>query len=77
MIEQTIYILLTVIIPLKLTYSAVRHESTDPKKLWAVYWAIYFGFKSLQWSCWLFQYRPIDFIFVLLAIWLYNDSYKV
>ena len=77
MIEQLIYLLLTVVIPIKMTYSAIRNEQSENKKLWAVYWAFYFGFKSLQWECWMLQYAPVDFVFVLFALWLYNDSYKV
>lgn len=77
MIEQIIYLLLTVFIPLKLSYSSYRHSNTENQKLLAMYWAIYFAFKSVQWDCWLLQYRPVDFVFVLLALWLYNDSYKV
>lgn len=77
MIEQVIYLLLTVFIPLKLSYSSHRHNNTENQKLLAMYWAIYFAFKSVQWNCWLLQYRPFDFVFVLVALWLYNDSYKV
>lgn len=77
MIECAIYLLLTVFIPLKMTYSSLRHDDSESKKLWAMYWAFFFAFKSLQWECWLLQYRPVDFVFVLLALWFYNDSYKV
>lgn len=77
MIECAIYTLLTVLIPLKMTYSSLRHDAAESKKLWAMYWSFFFAFKSLQWNCWLLQYRPVDFVFVLLALWFYNDSYKV
>lgn len=76
-LEEVIYLLLTVFIPLKCTYHEIRHQNAEAKKLWAVYWAFYFVFKSLQSNFQLFQYRFLDFVFVLLALWIYNDSYKV
>lgn len=43
-------LLITVLIPLKLTYHAIK-DSKDAKdtKLWALYWAIYSLFNGIFW----------------------------
>ncbi len=43
-----IQFLLTVVIPLKLTYDSVFKHQKDIK-VWAIYWLVYHMIASLQW----------------------------
>lgn len=74
--------LLTIIIPLKLTYSAVKENKET--KLWGIYWAFYSLINGIYWLVpFLSEYRsayhrpPFSFIFVVFLVWLYHDTFKV
>ena len=77
MIEPAIYALLTILIPLKQTYDSSCFKSAAGLRLWAVYWAFFAIFKSVQWNMACLQTTPVDFLFLLCALWIYNDTYKV
>jgi hypothetical protein len=76
-IEEAMYLFLTVLIPLNTTYISIHYRQREKMRLWAVYWSFYFGFKALQWNIEALQCPPVDFVFVGLAVWMYNASYKV
>lgn len=81
-ISSLVSLLLTVIIPLRLTHRAVKNN--DSTKVWAIYWAFYSLFNGIFWLLpFLSGYNnsytraPFNFIFVLFLVWLYHDSFKV
>ena len=49
MIDDAIYLLLTVLIPLQSTYTSIKRNELLQMKLWSVYWLIFSCVKSLQW----------------------------
>ena len=50
MIDQVVYVLLTVLIPLKQTYDSAKFKYKEGLHMWSVYWGFFFMFKSLQWN---------------------------
>ena len=50
MIDDLAYMLLTILIPLKQTYDAAKFKNAGGLKVWSVYWAFFFIFKSIQWN---------------------------
>ena len=77
MIDDIIYLLLTVLIPLKQTYDALKFKYQEGLKLWSVYWGIFFTLKSIQWNVKYLQSIPFDFVFILICMWTYTGYYKV
>ena len=77
MIEQAIYILLTILIPLKQAYHSSQFNNKQQLVLWAVYWAFFSMFKTLQKSTKHLQNTPADFAFLLFALWLYMPRFQV
>lgn len=77
MLACAIYLILTVLIPAKMSHHALSTPTKLDNKLWAIYWAIFAIFKSLQWNIWLLNYPVVHFLFCVFALWLYHENYKV
>lgn len=77
MIQTLIFTLLTLLIPLHQTYQANAHSRANDLKLWAIYWALFALIRSFQWFVPFFSHTIFEFIFTLIFIWAYHETYKV